>query len=154
MALRYHNTLIIIFLITSFSFYSQEGVKIAPTIGTPDPSALLDIENGVDKKGILITRVSLTNRTITNPINTPANSLLVFNTNFTGTNFNDVQPGYYYWDTDSTKWIRLLTTASSDNQNIDSLTLVDANLSIFIDEKNSIHMKGPVSEIKKIDIKI
>jgi len=137
LALRYHNTLIIIFLITSFSFYSQEGVKIAPTIGTPDPSALLDIENGVDKKGILITRVSLTNRTITNPINTPANSLLVFNTNFTGTNFNDVQPGYYYWDTDSTKWIRLLTTASSDNQNIDSLTLVDANLSIFIEDGDS-----------------
>ena len=27
-------------------------------------------------------------------------------------------------------------------------------LSIFLDDKNSIHMKGPVSEIKKIDIKI
>ena len=27
-------------------------------------------------------------------------------------------------------------------------------LSIFIDEKNSIHMKGPVSEIKEIDIKL
>ena len=27
-------------------------------------------------------------------------------------------------------------------------------LSIFLDEKNSIHMKGPVSEIKEIDIKL
>ena len=27
-------------------------------------------------------------------------------------------------------------------------------LSIFIDEKNNIHMKGPVSEIKEIDIKL
>ena len=27
-------------------------------------------------------------------------------------------------------------------------------LSIFLDDKNSIHMKGPVSEIKKIDIKL
>jgi len=27
-------------------------------------------------------------------------------------------------------------------------------LSIFIDEKNSIHMKGPVSDIKNIEIKI
>ena len=27
-------------------------------------------------------------------------------------------------------------------------------LSIFIDEKNNIHMKGPVSEVRKIDIKI
>ena len=28
------------------------------------------------------------------------------------------------------------------------------NLSIFIDEKNSIHMKGPVSEIKEINVKL
>ena len=27
-------------------------------------------------------------------------------------------------------------------------------LSIFLDEKNNIHMKGPVSEIKEIDIKL
>ena len=27
-------------------------------------------------------------------------------------------------------------------------------LSIFIDEKNNVHMKGPVSEIKEIDIKL
>jgi len=27
-------------------------------------------------------------------------------------------------------------------------------LSIFIDEKNSIHMKGPVSNIKEISIKL
>ena len=27
-------------------------------------------------------------------------------------------------------------------------------LSIFIDEKNSIHMKGPVSDIKEINIKL
>ena len=33
-------------------------------------------------------------------------------------------------------------------------TFLILKLSIFLDDKNSIHMKGPVSEIKKIDIKI
>ncbi len=127
---------VLLLLITGFSF-SQQGVKIAPTVGTPDPSAMLEIENGTDQKGVLITRVSLTNRTIAAPINTPANSLLVFNTNFSGNTFNDVQPGYYYWDTDSTKWIRLATSLGSDDQNIDSITLTDDELTIYIENGNS-----------------
>ena len=37
--------------------------------------------------------------------------------------------------------------------NID-IEFVNGKLSIFIDEKNSIHMKGPVSDIKEISIKL
>lgn len=127
----------------------QQGVKIAPTVGTPDPSAMLEIENGADQKGVLITRVILTDRSIAAPINAPANSLLVFNTNFTGNNFNDVQPGYYYWDTDSTKWIRLITAQSSDDQNIDSISLVDDELTIYIEDGNSANID--LSPIKDHD---
>ena len=50
-------------------------------------------------------------------------------------------------------------TAVAGNINGFTKTITDiefelGKLSIFLDEKNSIHMKGPVSEIKEIDIKL
>ena len=39
-------------------------------------------------------------------------------------------------------------------ENNTDIEFVNGNLSIFIDEKNSIHMKGPVSDIKEISIKL
>ena len=44
--------------------------------------------------------------------------------------------------------LRNLTEANTD------IEFVNGKLSIFIDEKNSIHMKGPVSDIKEISIKL
>ena len=39
-------------------------------------------------------------------------------------------------------------------ENNTDIEFVNGKLSIFIDEKNSIHMKGPVSDIKEISIKL
>jgi len=44
-----------------------------------------------------------------------------------------------------------LRNLTDNNTNIE---FVNGKLSIFIDEKNSIHMKGPVSNIKEISIKL
>ena len=44
--------------------------------------------------------------------------------------------------------LRNLTDNNTD------IEFVNGKLSIFIDEKNSIHMKGPVSDIKEISIKL
>ena len=44
-----------------------------------------------------------------------------------------------------------LRNLTDNNTNIE---FVNGKLSIFIDEKNSIHMKGPVSDIKEISIKL
>ena len=39
-------------------------------------------------------------------------------------------------------------------KNNTDIEFVNGKLSIFIDEKDSIHMKGPVSDIKEISIKL
>ena len=116
--------------------FSQQGVKIAPVVSTPDPSAIMDIEaDNNDVKGILIPRINLVSRTNQSPVTNPANSLLVFNLSNTGNTFNDVQPGYYYWSSDSTKWIRL-ATESKDQQNIDSVSLTGNMLTVYIENGN------------------
>ena len=75
---------------------------------TPDASAKLDVVDS--NRGVLIPRVALTSTLVAAPVATPANSLLVFNTNTAG----DVTPGYYYWDSGLNRWVRLLTTQSND----------------------------------------
>jgi len=77
-------------------------------IGTvsPDSSATLDITD--DDGGILIPRVALSDVTDgTSPINTPATSLLVYNTNASVTGGNG--EGFYYWD--GSGWQQLVTDA-------------------------------------------
>jgi hypothetical protein len=76
---------------------------------TPDASAKLDIVD--TNRGLLIPRVALVD--VTNgatPVNTPATSLLVYNTNAAVTGGDGT--GYYYWD--GTRWVRLVTTISND----------------------------------------
>ena len=51
----------------------------------------------------------------------------------------------------ATAFAGLLKNLTNKNTDIEFET---GKLSIFIDEKNSIHMKGPVSGIKKISIKL
>ena len=51
----------------------------------------------------------------------------------------------------ATAFAGLLNNLTNKNTDIEFET---GKLSIFIDEKNSIHMKGPVSDIKKISIKL
>ncbi|MCX7954049.1 MAG: tail fiber domain-containing protein [Bacteroidales bacterium] len=67
----------------------------------PNSSAGLDID--FTNRGLLIPRVSLTQTSSPSPITSPAHSLLVFNT----ATQNDVTPGYYYWDSNLSRWVRL-----------------------------------------------
>lgn len=60
----------------------------------PDASAVLDAKS--TNKGMLVPRMTQAQR---NAIGSPANSLLIYQT--------DNTPGYYYWDQPSTTWQRL-----------------------------------------------
>ena len=45
-------------------------------------------------------------------------------------------------------------TLNKFTDNNTDIEFASGKLSIFIDDKNSIHMKGPVSDIKKISVKL
>lgn len=98
--------------ITNAQVTSQK-VGINPTM--KDPSAVFEIEHA--SKGALLPRVQLTSTTVAAPVTAPANALTVFNTNTAG----DVTPGYYYWSTAQTKWIRL---KDANDLNVQDLRLV------------------------------
>lgn len=94
--------LIILLFATIFRTNAQVGIGTT----SPDASSSLDI-NATDS-GLLIPRVSLVN--IANgstPVNAPANSLLVYNTNPAITGGNGT--GYYYWN--GSVWTKLFTVA-------------------------------------------
>ena len=100
----------IVFIFLSFTFVTYAQVGIGTT--TPEASSLLDIDAQLsgNNKGILIPRISLTGTTDAVTVSSPANSLLVYNTN----TVSDVTPGFYYWDTSSSRWVRLLSSQTED----------------------------------------
>ena len=66
-----------------------QGVKISPTPGTPDPSAILETQDTT--RGVLMPRVNLQSSTDAVTIANPATSLMVFN------NGTTLAPaGFYY----------------------------------------------------------
>jgi len=99
------------FLISPFlllTYITSAQVGIGTT--TPDPSAALEIESA--NTGLIIPRVSLVNvNNGTAPIDTPATSLLVYNTNASVSGGDGV--GYYYWD--GAQWDKLVTTGTLDS---------------------------------------
>ena len=110
-----------------------QGVKIGDNPAVQDPSAILELEK--TNKGLLITRVSLADIWDVTTIPSPANSLLVYNTNFGG-GTDPVSPGFYYWRADQARWIRLMTGSGGSggdvwidgNNNILSLNSADQTL--------------------------
>jgi len=95
---------LLVFLLLPYISMAQVG------IGTviPDPSSVLEISS--TNSGLLIPRVRLTNVTSQTPIaNTPATSLLVWNTNAITTGGEGV--GFYYWD--GAKWVYLYNSNNS-----------------------------------------
>lgn len=85
--------LYILIFCTSFSVLAQVGIGNT----NPDPSALLHIDDGSGKKGLLIPKVNLTNLNNPGPVTNPAQGLAVYNTNvLTG------GPGYFTWT--GSKW--------------------------------------------------
>ena len=82
-------------------------------IGTasPDPSAALEIQATSNDKGLLIPRLTISQRNAISGSVSPANGLLIFQT--------DSTPGFYYYSTVSTSWIMLGTSSGgTDDQNI------------------------------------
>jgi hypothetical protein len=80
-----------------------QNVSVNTTGASGNASAILDVD--ASNKGMLIPRVSLTSATDVSTINSPATSLLLYNTSIAGTFPNNVVPGFYYWS--ETKWIPL-----------------------------------------------
>ena len=120
-------------VVTVFHNVLAQGVKIANTAGPAASSSMLEIES--TDRGLLIPRLSLTARNVAAPVTTPANSLLIFNTNSSGTAPFDVSPGFYYWEASLSEWIKVLdgTTIIGDDQNIDSLTITGTLLTTYIE---------------------
>lgn len=90
----------ILLLLFPFILTAQVGINTT----TPDQSSMLDI-NATDK-GLLIPRISIPDLNTAAPIATPAESLLVYNTNAT------TGKGFYYWD--GIKWTPF-TGSGADN---------------------------------------
>lgn len=81
-------------------------------IGTnlPDKSSALELRS--TKRGLLIPRVPLQATNVESPVATPANSLLVYNTETAAAGTPEaVTPGYYYWNDTAKKWVRLVNDA-------------------------------------------
>jgi hypothetical protein len=92
----------IIALFGAISANAQEG------FGTNSPAPSSVIEMTATNKGVLLPRIALTSTTIAAPVTAPADALTVFNTATAGAAPNNVTPGYYYWSTAGSQWIRLL----------------------------------------------
>jgi len=89
---------IIVVLLWSVRITFAQNVGINTSGATPKASALLDLNTGntftsPNGKGLLIPNVALSSSIDATTINTPAYSLLVYNT---GTNAGFPTPGYYY----------------------------------------------------------
>lgn len=82
--------------------FSNNTFQIADSI-----SAKLNVFS--NNQGVLLPRVALTSKIVASPVTSPANSLLVFNTATAGSSPNNVFPGYYYWNSSTSQWVRLLT---------------------------------------------
>lgn len=85
---------------------AQQGVAVNSDGTAPHSSAMLDVKS--TNKGMLVPRVSLLSPTDIVTIPTPANSLLVYNTNVNKAQMPDGE-GFYYWDINIWRLISPLT---------------------------------------------
>lgn len=93
-------------ILMGFKSLVGQGVGIGSSNFIPDASAGLEI-NFADK-GLLIPRVAIQSTITPTPVSSPAQSLLIYNTNTSGTAPYNVFPGFYYWDTTGIdSWVRL-----------------------------------------------
>ncbi len=91
-------------------FVDGEYDNVGLGTGTPDNSAQLEM--GDTDRGILINRVALTSRTNANPVSSPANGLLIYNTANANSGDNEVLPGFYYWN--GSEWVAMGGTGGRD----------------------------------------
>src|SRR5690554_1383210 len=85
----------------AFAILSSTDVLAQQGFGTNEPhkSAVVDIVS--TQRGLLIPRISIPDLDAAAPVNNPATSLFVYNTNTTS------GEGFYYWD--GAKWVRFVS---------------------------------------------
>lgn len=94
--------LAMLFLTAGRPAFAQNGVRIAGTSGTADPSAMLDIVS--TNKGVLFPRVCLASLTAnSSPVTNPQAGLVIYNTGGCGI----AATGLYFWNGSS--WVFLNT---------------------------------------------
>lgn len=106
-----------ILLVSTFistSLFAQVGINTT----TPGSSAILDISSS--DKGVLMPRVALTSTIVEAPVTSPEMGLLIFNTATDGSGDTAVAPGYYYWDSDESEWLRF-TSGEQGNHYVGEL---------------------------------
>ena len=96
---------------TTYAIIVFIALAIAPAIAqvgintiTPGNGSILDVS--ATDKGVLFPRVALSSTKIDLPVENPDMGVFVFNTATAGTGDNSVYPGYYYWDSDESEWMR------------------------------------------------
>lgn len=107
----------LVLCLSAFLFSAKiqaQNVGINGTGATPNASAMLDVS--ATNKGVLIPQVSLTSLTDATTIASPANSLMIYNTNTAITG----GAGYYYNSGTSASpvWVPMLTSTSTLNQSV------------------------------------
>jgi hypothetical protein len=121
--------------------YLPAQVKIGDNPGSISASAVLELEK--TNMGLLITRVTLFDALDVSTIPSPANSLLVYNTNFGGSGNNAVSPGFYYWRQDQGRWVRLLTGSGISGGNV----WIDGNDNILSENSANQSLAGQYNVI-------
>ena len=96
------------FIIFFTSAYAQVGIGT----NNPDVSAILDLNPSENDKGLLIPRLTQTQRDAINSPNQPPNGLLIFQT--------DNTEGFYYYSSANSSWIKLslIPDVNTNAQNI------------------------------------
>ena len=95
-----------------------QGVKISPTPGTPDPSAILETQDST--RGVLMPRVNLQSSTDAATIANPATSLMVFNTGTT------LAPAGFYYNAgtpQAPQWALVLPNPANTNLNMNGFAI-------------------------------
>src|SRR5690554_2322396 len=113
----------------SFAILSSTDVLAQQGFGTnePDKSAVVDIVS--TQRGLLIPRISIPDLDAAAPVNNPATSLFVYNTNTTS------GEGFYYWD--GAKWVRFVsgnteqTVVVAEGENVQVNTAVTGNTTTY-----------------------
>ena len=100
--------------VSRLSINHNGNVNIGNSVA--DNSAILDLNTGnnytsPNGKGFLAPNVSLTSTSDVVTVNSPVNSLLVYNTSSSGSGTSAVTPGFYFWN--GTQWVRLQTSSST-----------------------------------------
>jgi Chaperone of endosialidase len=101
-------------LLLSAIWFIQSGQSQNVGIGTGSPNASAILHLNSNNKGVLFPQVSIDSLKDITSIGAPANGLIVYNTTEPGVR-NDMQRGYYYYNTLANSWVKI---ADNFNDNV------------------------------------